>query len=83
MYLFVHIIMYVFLYVHKVTAEVNVRSCARVYTVRAEVNARQSNKWTGQAAHLSLTVTIGQPPPPQQQTFLTSESFLSDHLVLI
>ena len=25
---------------------------------RAEVNARQSNKWTGQAAHLSLTVTI-------------------------
>ena len=52
-----------FLYVHNVTAEVNVRSCALVYTVRAEVNARQSNKWTGQAAHLSLTVTTGQPPP--------------------
>ena len=70
-YLFVHIIMYVFLYVQNVTAEVNVRLCARVYTVRAEVNARQSNKWTGQAAHLSLTVTIGQraAPNPNKRPF--------------
>ena len=47
---------------------------------RAEVNARQSNKWTGQVAHLSVTVTIA--PPGATQPPMPTLSFFSQNILI-